>query len=143
MKPPRHPVNKQAALAISARGVHYQPKAQTNVDEWDVPPPTLPVPSSEPSLIGKKFGRFTVVGYLGWKKTAKKGSDWLVRCLCGRYTHRRTRTILWSKGRDRCSQCRALIDIRRSYIFHKFGRQVSDEDIEKGRISKLADKVSP
>lgn len=123
------PVNKQAAR-VMGRGVHFVPNKKIDQSHWSAPPVTIQVSSqaSNPSFqdqSGKKFGRFTVVGYLG-------AGRWLCRCSCGDYETRRQKAIL-NRGNfgDRCDNCRHLSFLKRRAEFDRnpSGKQSDDRDL--------------
>ena len=113
------PVNSTAARVVS-RGVHYDSSKKIVQRHWDVPPPVRPVPK-DPSLqdlTGVKFGRFTVLGFY-----AEGNGLWVVRCACGDYETRRTKSIKNpNNDQDRCENCRQLVELRRRAEFIATGK---------------------
>lgn len=107
------PLNKAAAADYSATGEAFEPK--TIEWRWDTPPPMRPIPPDAPSLLGLRVGRLRVVGLLdaepkrremGLSKPAK-GARWVVRCDCGAYEARKSKTLTDPKNIPRlmCSHC--------------------------------------
>lgn len=88
------PINETAARVTS--NSHEMapegPKLDTTFSHWKAPPCVQPVHLSQPNMAGERFGRFTVVGYLGKLTKSAKGR-WLVRCQCGDYEARTQRAI--------------------------------------------------
>jgi hypothetical protein len=96
------PANKTAGR-VTARGEHWEPSDKIPADRahWTAPPDDCRQrPPSVPDLVGVKFGRFTVAQYRHSRKYSEDGKLvginylWLVRCSCGDYEERTTRTIL-------------------------------------------------
>jgi hypothetical protein len=116
------PANRTAG-EVTGKGEHWEPTKKIDVPHWDTPPVVLDPPKTL-NLIGSKFGRFTVVGYLG-KMTAGKGASpmWLARCACGDYEGRSARAVRNpANGEDCCGKCRALIHLKREEYFRRTGR---------------------
>lgn len=102
------PVNQNARRDLRGGGTHYQPDIQLHQFHWKAPPRTNPIPHRTPNLTGTQFGRFKVIGWY-----AKK-SGWIVRCACGDYEIRKTKTIQNSKNPDACcGYCNHLLVIQR------------------------------
>lgn len=75
---------------------------------------------------GKGIGRLTVIGWLG------KGT-WQCRCVCGRYCGRKSKFIEdVISGRAStdvmCSECYALMLIKKREYFKQYGTYPSDND---------------
>lgn len=104
-RPTSLPVNRLAARILKP-GINYEPDKIIDQRHWDARPKTIPVSRSIKNVTGKKFGRFTVVGlYL----RDKRGSLWAVKCVCGSFETRRTRSVINpSNDKDRCDKCRHL-----------------------------------
>jgi hypothetical protein len=110
------PINREAALARDGRGVHWEPQRRFNLDavHSDVPLPTLPCPvqpNIPKDMIGKRFGRFVVIGYGG---AGASGARWVVRCACGAYEHRRMRALT-NPGKPSslmCNRCDYLEELK-------------------------------
>jgi len=121
------PVNRSAALAVSGKGEHFEPKVKIACEHHDIPPKTVPVPTNiAEDLTGRKWGRMTVVGYLRSSTNNTGGAVWLARCACGAYETRRTKPIKNASPRDRCTKCNALRSIRRRQHFDAYGRWPDD-----------------
>ena len=106
------PVNKTASRVLSG-GEHYEPRKKLNQFHSIAPLPTKSFSGPKSlDLTGAKFGRFTVIGFLG-KSKARPGL-WLVRCACGHYETRRSPAIKNPDNHDDCcSYCRNLKDLKR------------------------------
>lgn len=113
----------QGAVAgrVTARGTHYEPRMNpTPATHYhaDVPPPLkrCPNPAAAQRMIGKKFGRFTVIGYCA-KQNPKKPAKWAVRCACGQYEVRGAGAINNPANAeiDRCRVCRDFQYKQRAY----------------------------
>lgn len=108
------PVNADAARIYGARGERetLRPLPET-VRHFDAPPKILPVPASAPNRTGKKYGALTVIGYLG-PNSRNRGSEWLVRCLCGQYEVRRAKAVDKASPHDCCARCNQVRTAARS-----------------------------
>lgn len=129
------PVNGNAARVIQ-KGKGYTIDVISDVQEWDNPQPIIPK-SQHPKdsgfkdLTGMKKGRFTVIGLLPGK--GKKGYRWLVRCTCGKYTMRGTKSIKSTAKNpaahhDACRQCTALAYLRRNEVWRRTGKNPDIQD---------------
>lgn len=93
------PINKTAAL-VTNKGVHFRPKINKNGSRliWEIQPPIKPVPDNANNLVGLRKGRLTVIGILDKKLLSinRKCSHswWVVRCDCGNYSIRRSKSLL-------------------------------------------------
>jgi hypothetical protein len=82
------PANATAAR-VTSRGTHWEPSVPlpTGLQHWKSPPPMRPFASASPDIVdmtGKKFGRFTVIGFLDDEAGGRNhGGRWVVRCACG------------------------------------------------------------
>lgn len=67
------------------------------------PLPTLPLPQHKTTdLTGYRHGKLVVVGYLG------EGDRWVVRCDCGNYTVRRSKTLKPDNKTPHCPECHEI-----------------------------------
>lgn len=74
--------------------------------ESDTPMRTEPFPGLDcHDITGKTFGRFTVVGFLFAGKANPNGTPWVVRCSCGRYAVRRSKSMRRNPQRMMCREC--------------------------------------
>jgi hypothetical protein len=124
------PVDRVAARVMQG-GVHYEREVHPAEKHWkdlhDVPPlvPFKPQPGNPQSIdyTGTKFGRFTVVGYLGATgpglgKRGKRMAVWLVRCACSSYSQRTVKAIRNpDNAEDCCNDCRNLEYLKRGRSF--------------------------
>jgi hypothetical protein len=98
------PINALAAR-VTKPGIHFKPYSKPSCyDVRDVQPQLKTWAESTGSdLTGRKFGRFTVVGY-----SAEKSGRWVVKCQCGNYEFRRSRSVTNpANDLDMCQDCRA------------------------------------
>jgi hypothetical protein len=74
-----------------------------------------PIPEAMAGMVGRKFGRFTVVG-LAADYNPKKGARWAVKCACGDYETRKAAAINNpSNVVDCCRKCDHLWMVRKNY----------------------------
>jgi len=110
------PIDSTASKVTSESKEQY---SFTNKDlsryHASVPPQLIPIPKHQErnkgfeNLIGRTFGHFTVIGYLG-KPNPKKKTKWAVRCVCGKYEVRSTPSIKNEKNsQDRCLECKKWV----------------------------------
>lgn len=119
---PLDPANKQAAM-IFAGGEHYAPKGKIALLHKEVCPPLIEIQKNWENLTGLVVGRLTAVG----PTRASPGSElrWAVRCACGKYETRTAKALKNPNNfGDRCHVCRHVANERRSYEFHKHGREI-------------------
>lgn len=115
------PANRDAALARDGSGEHFNISVPEIQEHWKAPPPTNAVPSNAENLIGRRFGKFQVVGYLGPR--------WLVRCGCGDYEARRGKAIRNPKNTaDCCWECQVVVNLKRGDAFRRTGRDQRSVD---------------
>jgi hypothetical protein len=111
---------------VTSRGVHYDPKIDVKARKYsdvpthsDAPSKCVPVPNvpNFVNLTGRKFGRLTVVGYLGrLNPKNEKKSSWLCRCVCGDYATRKAASIKNpNNAEDCCAKCLAWRVTKRRY----------------------------
>lgn len=96
------PINRQAAVMRDGGGV--APGMPEFADHWDAPPKQERMPSADtPRLEGRVFGEgMRVVRYHGRRADSAR---WLVRCACGAYELRRTRSIVTALADQVCQAC--------------------------------------
>jgi hypothetical protein len=100
------PINRDAAVAFGGSGEHYQPKPGSLEPIWDVPPKLKAPPADAPQLVGLRKGNLTVLGM--WADNPLSGhiGKWVVRCVCGNYTIRKSRALRNPENiDDMCSHC--------------------------------------
>ena len=119
----RKPVDRTAAL-VTGRGVHYEPNKTPGSALSDMPFATIPLPAGVPDLAGRKFGRFTVVGFCGITRKTTSGGwksrtyHWSVRCSCGWYSIRSHKAIYNPRNTtDACERCRHVIFLKRRQLY--------------------------
>jgi hypothetical protein len=111
----RRPANRDAANLLGG-GEHY--RDGTNFGStlhWETPPPMRPVPLNGSVLaariIGRKFGRLTVIGL-----HATVANSWVVRCDCGDYETRKYKALRNPLNvDDKCRRCSRLYTIRKRH----------------------------
>lgn len=121
----RGPINRIAGLVVSG-GEHYEPNTKGNGGDSEVPIAVVPVPkiirkgAGYVDLVGRRFGRFTVLGL-----SACSSRAWVVRCDCGRYSLRTSKAIKNPVNvGDMCEHCRHLVYLRRTDIWRRTGKHV-------------------
>jgi hypothetical protein len=107
------PVDR-ATARVMQRGVHHELPDEPQAPIWDSPPAMVyPLPAGVPNLIGRRVGRMIVVGLM--KRTPERKSSvglWVVRCVCGRYTGRRAKTISRNHDDECCDHCDYMEGLR-------------------------------
>lgn len=102
------PLNATAG-AVTSAGVHFEPEAEFKNLSWENCPPLAalrrPYPFKFVDMTGRKFGRMTVVGYVG-KINPKKKAIWACRCVCGRYEGRHAPAIAAADPQAMCQACK-------------------------------------
>jgi hypothetical protein len=127
------PINRNAIAVTRNSGEHFtdgedRPARNATLLHWENCPPLIPIPSIKHahgrelarSLMGKKFGRMTVVGLfrerLEHLPIQDQAAIWVVRCTCGCYEGRRYKAINNPENtNDMCHNCRHLEFIKRRY----------------------------
>lgn len=113
------PLNRDASIARDGSGEIFTPLKRGLKERQFTEIPPLRAHPPDPGFVdmtGRKIGRLTVVGYLG---KGHKGALWLVRCACGAFERRVTRTLKRSAvdGRnDRCGECGYLDELRNGRV---------------------------
>ncbi len=97
------PINKTTGIVLQ-KGEHFKEPEYTNLFKAPLPVKKY---NGEKNLTGKRFYRFTVIGFTGENGQGK--SRWLLRCDCGNYTVRSRKSIKKiKKNNGKCSQCSYL-----------------------------------
>jgi hypothetical protein len=117
------PIDRKAAM-VTARGVHWEPAKNVLAPgqaRSDTPLPTRPWPAEargQDNLTGRMVGRLTVIGLSADKsKSSNGGACWVVRCTCGSYEHRRTRSLRQTDPkRMMCSHCDHLEELKAGLV---------------------------
>ena len=108
------PLDAKTARVLGG-GEHWVPKIVCRpnyVREEEGTLPTRPVPPDLEDLTGRRIGRFVVKG-LGLKRPGDGKAVWVVRCDCGAYEHRTSRTLKkGDTGRTMCSHCDYLAELK-------------------------------
>lgn len=137
------PLNATAGR-VTSRGTHYEQQFTQQVRKYsdlpthsDAPFKCVPMPiaPSFVDLTGRKYGRLTVIGYLGRlnPKNQKKAS-WAVRCVCGDYETRSGAAIKGANESDACRKCIAWRVTQNRYK-RQGARPIGD--FVRGRPSQL------
>ena len=100
------PLNRLAALA-AAVGYSGDEETMLAKAKSDIQALTQRDPSFR-NLIGVRKGRLTVVAYAGASTKKSGGARWVVRCVCGCYEVRRSKTLGPDSQNDRCNRCNDL-----------------------------------
>jgi hypothetical protein len=80
----------------------------------------LPFLWNNPQLIGKRFGRMTIIGHVAG--SGESSSRWLARCDCGNEEVRKARAAINKLNDiDACVECRKPLGKYRSDYFHATG----------------------
>lgn len=114
------PANRAAALDANAKGTEFRP-AKEIIKEWDrrshAPFPTKRVPFGV-DLTGLKVGRLTVIGLADLDERKAKSAAWVVRCACGYYEIRRSKSLRSPAyaARAMCSHCDYQTELRAGNI---------------------------
>lgn len=105
---PHLPIDKLAALVVSENLEHgYEFKCGNRISSMS-PLPTVQWPyAKSDDLTGMKTGDFIVVGYSAWKPRTHQPNNvrWVVKCKCGRYEIRTTKTVKKNHPSNACSEC--------------------------------------
>lgn len=117
------PINKQALkVTLPANDDDKFTSRKKDIAQqlfWKAPIKMLQQPLDCPDLKGVKFGRFTVLGWIG-------GGKWQVRCSCGNYAARKTKAIRNPKNNnDCCELCRELLFLKREDTRKRTNKEVT------------------
>lgn len=114
------PINKKAAT-VTQTGIHFNSRKRLpeGYKHWKTQPPLRKsVPHFLRYLLGRTFGRFTVVGL----SNETKKQLWVVRCSCGSFETRWEKAIRNPKNSDDCcSECRHLEYLQKMQRFQARG----------------------
>jgi len=104
---PNLPVNKSSKSVVSKSNERYNNFHPGDMLTNSIGLPIKNIPSHVNDLTGIKKGRLTVIGLsASFSKDNGHGYRWVVRCSCGRYEIRRSRTILKGNQNDMCNICK-------------------------------------
>ena len=132
------PINKTASLVVG-KGERYDYKTTHSIYESEFMPPcianlkdlskkkmNMQRVESFIKLMGVKKGRLTVVGLIKPAKSNKiNGCRFVVRCDCGMYTIRRSKSLNNKKNVDDCcGRCQRLKDRNRHSEYLAYGRNL-------------------
>lgn len=144
----RAPVNAQSAKSLSGGGLSWEAKLSRSGVFFEVCPPLREIGSvlfNNPAfqdLTGRRAGRFTVQGLAADNQAG--GARWAVRCDCGGYSVRRTKSLLQTNPRDlSCPKCDYVAHLRREDRARQIGRwedgtpyQAPRSEMQFARVSK-------
>lgn len=103
----RRPVNRTAALVTSSVGEEPAWKRAEGSRDSDLPIPTMGRPFEVCDMVGRRVGRFIVVGYHSNNPKKNAGHRWVVRCACGTYSVRGQKALESPANcADACDRCR-------------------------------------
>lgn len=97
----RVPVNRLAAQ-VTGKGVSYEPRKRV-----------------------KRRGRLVVVGLYGHQPMR-----YVMRCQCGTYTVRKSKTLRNEANYDMCEHCRHLMTLKRSEHWRRTGKDISWQELD-------------
>lgn len=119
------PVDSTAAR-VTSQGTKYEhePSGPT-VLHSDLPLPIVSSFRDHRPLIGKRFGRFTVIGTF-----AERRNRLVVRCDCSRYETRSARAIKNpNNAADACLRCRQTLYLKRTQHFRSTGHDIEVKEL--------------
>lgn len=98
------------ARNVTSRGIHFSFRTPDFHVRSDIPLPTRDEPKmldEHRCLIGKQFGRLTLIGLSDDIRKNGKNARWVVRCTCGFYEHRTLKFLTRETLDERrmCSHC--------------------------------------
>ncbi|HHU2814400.1 hypothetical protein N3K64_04780 [Escherichia coli] len=126
----RLPVDRVAAR-VAGKGVDWTPNKVIQTGDSDLPLPICPTHDIKnlqqrrevESMIGRKRGRLTIIGLAAIQGSGKSGARYVVRCVCGTYTYRRSAPFKKNSDEfDGCERCRELLYLKRSEYFRRTGK---------------------
>lgn len=132
------PLDATAASVVSETvpEYHYTPQI---AEHWKDPPKTEPWYENPQIKRGHRCGRLSVVGVLSRGGTS--GTRWLVRCTCGSYEPRRTRSLLNPQNTDdKCCECRRLDTLKKR---DQFMRTKRGQDWAAANLKPLMGDAKP
>lgn len=107
----RRPVDGNAAGVLRGGYTFVPGKSLVSADSA-VPLPTKSVPRGTPDLTGVRYGRMTVIGMS--ERGGRKGAKWVVRCLCGTYSLRKTYSVKNPLNHDdMCAECNYVEQLKK------------------------------
>lgn len=131
----RQPINRTAAM-VTGRGERWQPNKKVMSGDSDLPLPVLAFNELDgqqrgqiKALRGYKFGLLTVMGIAVTQGARGKGTRFVVRCDCGTYTYRRSKSVRNPNNTiDRCEHCRHLLFLKKEEHFRRTGKDADLRD---------------
>lgn len=128
------PVNATVAGVTNSKGDTWEYRHKSGALRWeDAPPPTVPLPDNSKIKIGHQQGRVRVVG--AYARGGNNGTVWLVRCACGAYETRRSKSLLKTKAEeDMCACCNKVQQLKRR---HKFLNTKAGQEWSKANVKPL------
>ncbi|MEG5932476.1 hypothetical protein UXN85_20635 [Enterobacter hormaechei] len=136
----RTPVNKVAAR-VMAKGEHFiTSKRMASQGDSDFPLPMLEEwqldagrKTQADLMVGKKVGRFTVLGIAVHQPSNSAGGlRFVLRCSCGTYTYRRSKAIRNPANMyvDCCERCRELLHLKRNEHWRRTGKDIEINSVD-------------
>lgn len=125
------PINKTAALVVG-NGVsfHIDDNRENTVCER-VPLPLRAITKEMlespgfTDLTGLKKGRITVMGL--HLNRGNRGAAWSVRCVCGIYETRVSRSLKSDFPYDGCIECKEIVYLKRKDYYARTGKDMPDD----------------
>jgi hypothetical protein len=117
----RKPVDKTAAL-VTGKGVHYEREVKSEYSISDLPIPTRLVERNNDGnpefedLTGRRAGRMVCIGL-----ARDYNGRWVVKCDCGRYTTRSTKSIKKAAPDNMCEHCQRIVNVKRYQEYKRLG----------------------
>lgn len=97
------PLNREASTVRDGSGDFYDFPIPLHVQHWKAPPtPVGKLGKGAEDLTGRVFGRLTVIRFHGSAGGEWARPIWLVRCACGDYEVRRSKTLRSTTNADAC-----------------------------------------
>lgn len=131
------PVDNTASL-VTGKGPKYTPDKKFGTQlHWKTKPPTKLFSTSnanEVDLTGESFGRLEIVGVYDDPRTGhgikRRGYHWVVRCSCGAYETRTTKSVKRGMTGEKkytepamCSDCQHVVHLRQRAEYLAYGRK--------------------
>lgn len=126
----RVPINKTAALVVS-KGTEYVPDKKVCTLDSDTPLPVIAlgrlphtIAKMVAGYIGKRRGRLVVVGLY-----SHQPMRYVMRCQCGTYTVRKSKTLRNEANYDMCEQCRHVMHLKRNEYWRRTGKEITWQEL--------------
>lgn len=125
------PINRTAAL-VTGNGVSFQIDdnrnntvcARTPLPLREITKEMLESPGFT-DLTGFKKGRLTVMGL--YLHRGVRGAAWSVRCACGVYETRVSRSLKSDFPYDACFECKEIVYLKRKDYYNRTGKDLPED----------------